>query len=54
MAQVTCHTDGCANAGITIDCQISWVDGEGVHHVDAVVCGVCGETISDVKTIGEN
>jgi hypothetical protein len=36
---VTCHTDGCSNAGHAIPLLVP----EG----GAVVCGVCGEPITD-------
>jgi hypothetical protein len=46
---VTCHTDGCDNAGITIPLDPPILDGAPVV-VDVVLCGVCGQTITDVTT----
>ena len=48
---VTCQTEGCANVGIPIEIATTWTDDEGIEHtVDAVVCGVCGQTIEDALT----
>ena len=46
MAKLTCHTTGCSNAGIPIDLDI--VDPETGQPVDVVVCGACGQSITDV------
>ena len=35
----TCHTPGCGNAGETLEVP---------DDVDAVLCGVCGQKITDV------
>lgn len=49
MTAVTCHTEGCLNAEIPIDLDLTWEDDEGeTHNVDAVVCGVCGQPITDI------
>lgn len=54
MSTVICHTEGCANNGLPIELATTWVDEEGgVHDVGAVVCGVCGQTITDI-TPSEN
>jgi hypothetical protein len=37
---VTCHTDGCGNAGIAIALSMT--------EDAAVACGVCGQPITDV------
>lgn len=48
MATVTCHTDGCANKDHPIVLDLDWTDEEGVTHtVDMVICGVCGQPITD-------
>ena len=50
MADVTCRTDGCTNAGESIALALTWDDpdtGE-THAVDAVVCGVCGQEITEI------
>jgi hypothetical protein len=47
----TCHTDGCASAGIPIPgLVIGWIDdatGETVY-TSGVNCGVCGQPITDL------
>lgn len=49
MATVVCHTEECSNAGIPIQLGLTWIDEEGATQtVDAVACGVCGQTITDV------
>jgi hypothetical protein len=50
---VTCHTDGCDNNGVPIEMTLSWtetdIDGQLVQHtVSGVVCGVCGQPITDI------
>lgn len=50
MSIVTCHTPGCGNAGIDIDMELTIeIDGEPTV-VDQVVCGVCNQPITDVRT----
>lgn len=46
---VTCHTPGCENDGITIPLDVPIVDDAPVS-IDVVLCGVCGQTITDVTT----
>jgi hypothetical protein len=49
MATVTCHTDGCGNAGIGLEVDLFWTDSDGtVYPIDTVQCGVCGEPITDI------
>ena len=49
MATVVCRTEGCGNQGIPIEITTQWVDEFGeTQHVDAVACGVCGQTITEV------
>lgn len=49
MAYVTCHTEGCGNAGIAIPIALTATDPDGnTVSVDAVCCGVCGGLIDDV------
>lgn len=38
---VTCHTEGCGNAGHAIPLEVD-------DDVEGAVCGVCGQTIDDV------
>ena len=46
---VTCHTDGCPNAGIPIEMQLTWDDEDGTEHrVGSVACGPCGQPITDI------
>lgn len=50
MTLVTCHTADCLNSGAPIDLNLSYVDtdtGE-TKTVDSVVCGVCGQPITDI------
>jgi hypothetical protein len=50
MSVCTCHTEGCDNAGEPIELTLSYPDaetGETVY-VSSVVCGVCGQEITDV------
>ncbi len=42
---VTCHTDGCENAGITLRVL---ADPENTN----VSCGPCGQRIADVTPVG--
>jgi hypothetical protein len=49
MATVTCKTEGCGNEGIPLSVNLSFVDDDGeTQYVDAVMCGVCGQPITDV------
>lgn len=50
MAMVTCHTGGCENEGVPIDAMTQWQDEETgeTRYTDAVVCGPCGQPITDV------
>lgn len=49
MTTVTCHTEGCANAGIPLDVSLSWTDDAGdAHTVTEVICGPCGNPITDI------
>jgi hypothetical protein len=52
-ATVTCHTEGCGNAGISIEVCIGYDDdvtGEQIHS-DHVYCGVCGQEITDIQEV---
>lgn len=45
----TCGTAGCENEGIGIPIDGGWVDEDGaVHPVGIVICGACGQEITDV------
>jgi len=49
MSFATCRTEGCANAGWSIDTTGMDVDAEGQTIVPwTVACGVCGQVIDDV------
>lgn len=49
MATVVCHTDGCGNSGIAIDGLVHPTDEAGAPIEPwTVMCGVCGEQITDV------
>lgn len=51
MTNVTCHTDGCPNAGIPLDVQLSWTDDDGeTHETTDIVCGPCGNPITDIES----
>lgn len=50
MATVTCHTEGCANAGAPIDLPLTFLDDDGEEQTMDAVCGVCGVPITDVQT----
>lgn len=50
-ATVTCQTSGCAKQGEAVpDVAISYTDEETgeTREVDQVICGVCGNPISEV------
>ncbi len=40
---LTCHTEGCGNAGITLEGVIP-------EDVNTLICGVCAQRITDVAT----
>lgn len=50
MATVTCHTEGCGNAGVAIELARP-VDDETGQPLDpwVIICGVCGQPITDVQ-----
>lgn len=53
MATLTCHTEGCGNAEIPIELELSWTDDEGVAHTtDSAFCGACGNPITDIEESG--
>ena len=48
MATVTCRTEGCTNRDQPIDLELTFeLDGQ-VQTVEAVVCGACGQPITDI------
>lgn len=51
MAYATCHTEGCGNAEIHIEVELTYADWETgeVRRIDQVTCGVCGQPITDVQ-----
>lgn len=51
MSIATCHTEGCGNAGIPIEVELTATDpvtGE-TYTVGSVVCGACGQQITDIQ-----
>ena len=47
---VTCHTEGCDNAGIPIPLRLTEIDAAGVtQQIANVACGVCSQPITDIK-----
>lgn len=44
----TCHTPECDNAGIPLEIEIPYEEGQPPPTAPYVVCGVCGEPIADV------
>lgn len=44
MTRATCHTEGCVNQGLEVPLDFI-PEGE---EIAAVVCGACGQTITDV------
>lgn len=54
MATVTCHTPDCLNADVPIEIDLTFVDDDGVEQTIAtVVCGVCGQQITDIQQTEE-
>ena len=52
MTRCTCQTEGCGNAGIPLELDLTWVDDAGdTHTVDVVQCGACGEPITDLVPV---
>ena len=50
MSVCTCHTEGCPNRDVPLQMQLTFVDdvtGE-TYAVAAVVCGPCGQPITDI------
>lgn len=50
MSIVTCHTEGCENAGIPLEMTLSGVDADtgDAWQVASVSCGPCGQPITDI------
>ena len=50
MSLVTCHTEGCGNAGHAIPVSLEQTDPDTleVSRTTQVVCGVCGVEIVDI------
>lgn len=50
MATLTCHTEGCGNADIPIEVNLTYVDSETGETVTvgSAICGACGQPIDDV------
>lgn len=52
MSIVICRTDGCSSDGIEVAYDLNFRDqdtGE-TRTVDAVMCGACGQAITDIAT----
>lgn len=50
MASATCHTADCPSENVTIDPVTLYVEtDEGTVRVDSVVCGACGQPITDIR-----
>lgn len=51
MAIVTCHTEGCRSADVPVSVATTVTDEETGEErsVDGVVCGACGNPITDVE-----
>jgi hypothetical protein len=50
MSTVTCRTDECENNGIPIQLELTARDDEGrVQQITTVICGVCGQLITDIE-----
>lgn len=51
MATVTCHTEGCGNAGVPIELDLTFYNDEtGETEVaGAVACGACSTPIEDIE-----
>lgn len=50
MSTVTCHTEGCGNAEQPIEIELTYRDDNNVVvQVTHVVCGVCGNPITDIQ-----
>lgn len=45
MQYATCHTDGCHNSGHAV--PLDFID--PANPPDVIVCGACGQTITDVR-----
>lgn len=55
MAIVTCHTEDCASSGRPIELATTYPDiatGQ-MQTVDVVMCGACGQQITDVAEDGD-
>lgn len=50
MSALTCHTAGCPNQDLPIEMGLTVVDPDtgALVYVDSVVCGACGQPITDV------
>lgn len=47
----TCHTPECDNAGVPLEIEIPYEEGQPPPAAPHVVCGVCGEPIADVVPV---
>jgi hypothetical protein len=48
MARVTCRTVGCPAEGRTTEIALTFTSTEGTFPVEAVVCGACGQPITEI------
>jgi hypothetical protein len=50
MSTVTCHTEGCGNAEVPIEAELTYRDDNNVvRQITQVYCGVCGNPITDIR-----
>jgi hypothetical protein len=51
MSIVTCHTGGCTSQGVPVPMELSYIDpisGTEIT-VTTVICGACGQQITDIS-----
>jgi hypothetical protein len=50
MSIVTCHTDGCTSQGVPIPMELSYTDPTSGTEITVatVICGACGQQITDI------
>ena len=51
MSLVTCRNEACPSADEPREMVLTWTDANGTHTVDSVVCGACGEPITDIVDV---
>lgn len=49
VSTVICHTKDCENEGVPIELELGYTDDDGaVHETATVICGPCGNPITDI------